>query len=619
MNEIHLAPGDIVEVSGERCEIVSWRSLNEVEVKNLSDKSIRTVSPALFKKPQSTQEHSSLSFDMLTEEQKLLAKKRYDIILPLLDKIGSDKKTSAENIAVRQDLSVRTIYVWLARFRRTGKISSLVDLRSTAKSRCSRLPRKQLAIIDRVAREYYETPQKPAIVRAIEKVLISCKDAKIALPGKRAIRQHILMRDPQKAFEHREGRKAAHDRFGAVYGEFPGADYPLSVVQIDHTKVDVELVDDIEKRPIGRPNITIALDVFSRAVLGYFVSFENSSLLTTGLCLEHAMFPKDDWLESLNIKHSWPVWGKPVCLHLDNAMEFRSHGLEDFCGEYGVRLEYRPVKTPHYGGHVERIIRTINERVKTIPGATFSNVRQKGEYASTKQSVITLKDFQQWLGTYITGAYLNQPHSKIGMTPLEKWTQGIRGTENRPGVGVPPILADRTHVRTLLLPTDERVIQRDGIEFKYIKYFSDVLYALFAETRAKQQRKKIRIKYDPRDITSIKVLDEDRKEWFDIPCRGQALPALSLWQWQDALNKTPKKDRNEKKILAVLKEMERIVKNAEKTTKKQRRLNQRLRDANEGETTEKPLKVLPSSDKLESSTENFVPTEKVQVYKSRFL
>ena len=471
MNEIHLEPGDVVEVSGERYEIVSWRSLNEVEVKNLNDKSVRTFSPALFKKPQSTQRHSSLSFDMLTDEQKLLAKKRYDIILPLLDKIGCDQKTSAENAAVQHGFSVRTIYAWLARFRRTGKISSLIDLRSTAKSRCSRLTKKQLATIDRVAREYYETPQKPAIARAIEKVLIASKDTKIAAPGKRAIRQHILMRNPQKAFECREGRKAAHDRFGAVYGEFPGADYPLSVVQIDHTRVDVELLDDIEKRPIGRPNITIALDVFSRAVLGYFLSLENPSLLTTGLCLEHAMFPKDDWLDNLNINNSWPVWGKPVCLHLDNAMEFRSHGLEDFCGEYGVRLEYRPVKKPNYGGHIERIIRTINERVKTAPGATFSNVRQKGEYDSTKRAVMTLKDFQQWLGTYITGGYLNKTRSKIGMTPLEKWTQGIRGTENRPGVGIPPILADRTHVRTLLLPTDERVIQRDGIEFKYIKYF----------------------------------------------------------------------------------------------------------------------------------------------------
>ena len=41
------------------------------------------------------------------------------------------------------------------------------------------------------------------------------------------------------------------------------------MVRIDHTVVDVMVVDDHERRPIGRPYLTIAIDVFSRAVLGF--------------------------------------------------------------------------------------------------------------------------------------------------------------------------------------------------------------------------------------------------------------------------------------------------------------------------------------------------------------
>ena len=48
----------------------------------------------------------------------------------------------------------------------------------------------------------------------------------------------------------REGRKAAHDKYGSIKGSFPGADAPLAVVQIDHTLLDIMVVDEemISKR-----------------------------------------------------------------------------------------------------------------------------------------------------------------------------------------------------------------------------------------------------------------------------------------------------------------------------------------------------------------------------------
>jgi putative transposase len=35
-------------------------------------------------------------------------------------------------------------------------------------------------------------------------------------------------------------------------GRFRGADFPLAIVQIDHTPMDVILVDDVDSQPIGR-------------------------------------------------------------------------------------------------------------------------------------------------------------------------------------------------------------------------------------------------------------------------------------------------------------------------------------------------------------------------------
>jgi putative transposase len=90
----------------------------------------------------------------------------------------------------------------------------------------------------------------------------------------------------------REGRKAARDRFAAVKTEFPGADAPLAVVQIDHTLLDIIVLDEEMRLPIGRPWLTLAIDVFSRMVFGYHLSLDAPSSFAVGLCLCHGMLDK---------------------------------------------------------------------------------------------------------------------------------------------------------------------------------------------------------------------------------------------------------------------------------------------------------------------------------------
>jgi putative transposase len=46
--------------------------------------------------------------------------------------------------------------------------------------------------------------------------------------------------------------------------------------------------------------------------------------------------------------------------------------------EYGIRIDYRPPGTPHFGGHIERLIGTTMGAVHLLPGTTFSNVAEKG-------------------------------------------------------------------------------------------------------------------------------------------------------------------------------------------------------------------------------------------------
>jgi hypothetical protein len=61
----------------------------------------------------------------------------------------------------------------------------------------------------------------------------------------------------------------------------------MDLVQIDHTWMDVVVVDREWRLPIGRPWLTLAIDVASRAVAGFSVSLEAPWALSVSLVLSH--------------------------------------------------------------------------------------------------------------------------------------------------------------------------------------------------------------------------------------------------------------------------------------------------------------------------------------------
>lgn len=48
------------------------------------------------------------------------------------------------------------------------------------------------------------------------------------------------------------------------------------------------------------------------------------------------------------------------------SASFRSEALRRGCEQYGIAIDYRPVRTPHYGGHIERLIGTMMGKVHRI-------------------------------------------------------------------------------------------------------------------------------------------------------------------------------------------------------------------------------------------------------------
>jgi putative transposase len=189
-------------------------------------------------------------------------------------------------------------------------------------------------------------------------------------------------------------------------------------------------VDERDRQPVGRPYLTAAIDVYSGCLLGMVVTLEPPSAVSVGLCLARVCSDKRPWLEGLGLGEDWPMGGKPRLLYLDNAAEFKSEALRRGCEQHGIRLDYRPVGRPHYGGIVERVIGTAMAQVRELPGTTISSPVERRTYDSEKTAALTLREVECWLALAVV-AYHGTVHSGLAQTPAARWAQGITASGNR--------------------------------------------------------------------------------------------------------------------------------------------------------------------------------------------
>ena len=217
-------------------------------------------------------------------------------------------------------------------------------------------------------------------------------------------------------------------------------------------------------------------------------------------------------------------------LHLDNAKEFHSEALRRGCEQYGIAIDYRPVRTPHYGGHIERLIGTMMGKVHLLPGTTFSDVRAKGDLDPQKTAAMTVDELERWLAHAIAGIYHRTVHRALGVTPLAAWQRGILGDADAPGRGEPVAVPDERRLLIDFLPIERRLIRREGVSLHSIHYWSNVLPTWIGE------RQKMIVRYDPRDLSRVYLLAPDGR-YYDLTYRDVRRPPITLWEHRLALKR----------------------------------------------------------------------------------
>ena len=457
-----------------------------------------------------------------------------DAIDPLLLKSGRSLK-AVTAVAEQMQVSVPTVYRRLNKFLLTGQLSSFLPPLRTGGAGKSRVSEEvELVIQDRIE-HFYLTAQKPSVADTLVEIRRICSNNGLPLPSRNTLLLRLERIDKEQRVKRREGARAAR-QFKALKGNIPDADWPLSIVQIDHTKMPVMIVDDEHRKPISRAWVTLAIDCFSRVCPGMYISLDPPSAMSAGMCISHAILPKAKWLHKMGIADvSWPFYGVMDVLHMDNAREFRGNMLKVACAEYDIDLHLRPVKRPEYGAYIERLMGTLTQKLKTVKGATFSGPKEKGEYDAEGNACMTLDELEEWL-VLMLAQYHKEFHSGIGTTPEEKWREGIQGTKTQKGRGIPALRLDEEKLRIDFMPFEERAVYDYGVVIDEVHYFADVLrpWMNSKDPDHPKEGRRFRFRRDPRDISVLYFYDPDLLRYYPIPYRDTSLPPVSIWELRAA-------------------------------------------------------------------------------------
>jgi putative transposase len=534
------------------------------------------------------------------EEEWQAAVERFEILKPLIT-MDRAKRTLTDIKRAARVLGRHpvTVYRWIENYKRCERLSVFLRKRRSDRG-TSRLSSNVETIIDTAIKSVYLTAEKPTMTALTEEVYLQCFKNKIKKkPAPNTIRARILALSDHLRVEKREGKKRAAEKYEPIKGHFPGADRPLAVAQIDHTPMDVIVVDEEHRQPIQRPLLTVVIDVYSRMVLGFAIYLEKPSAFTTGLAIAHAVLPKEDWLAGVGVQAEWPCWGKMRTIHCDNAKEFRGTVIGRACQDHDIAVEHRPPREPRYGGHIERGFGTWLTRARRLKGTTFSNVEQKGDYDSEGRAIMTRAELEKWFTIYVAKVYANSYHSGIKTTPLAKYKEGILGTADRSGSGLPDRVAEPTAFMLDFMPFEERTIQEYGVVIDHIFFWDDALrpWIHARDPEDSKRPRKFTFRIIPRDMREVYFRDPTSNTYIPIPYRDRTRPPVSRWEIQAAekrLREAGYARVDEVLIFQAVEEMRRLEQESEHKTKKARRARE-MRHRPPRQPSATPVKPSPGT------------------------
>ncbi|GAA3528400.1 Mu transposase C-terminal domain-containing protein [Zobellella aerophila] len=412
----------------------------------------------------------------------------------------------------------RTLVRWWKLYSSSGyELASLIPKHGGKGNRKSKADANAEVFLDR-AIERYLVKERPSIAKVYRYYADSIRLANQHLEGERikalsyyGFYNRVKELPPYEVAVARYGKFIADQKFNAIGAHIP-PERILEKVEIDHTALDLILLDDKLLIPLGRPCLTLLVDCYSHCIIGFYIGFEGASYDSVRKALLHSIKPKTYVHDRYPcIEHDWPCYGKPEILVVDNGAEFWSESLELVCLEMGINIQPNKRRTPWHKPLVERNFGIVNNMLlDDIPGKTFSDILTKAGYNPEKDAIMRFSTFIEHFHQWVIDKYHNSADSRKRYIPALLWNKGFQS--------LPPAKIsgeDLKKLEVIIGLSAYRKLRRGGIHIHCLRYDSEELSHYRKNNSPKDS---VLVKTNTDDLSSVHVYLKGMDGYLQVPC-----------------------------------------------------------------------------------------------------
>lgn len=267
----------------------------------------------------------------------------------------------------------------------------------------------------------------------------------------------------------REGARAAYPikaprTTGGLHLEQgpPEGDSPFARVHIDHMISDTFCRRMNSTQLLGKPWLSIAIDAFTRWVLGLWISILPPSHASVMMVLRDIVR-----------RH-----GKlPSLVVTDGGSDLKAKRVAKFLATYRSEHALRPASEPRFGNPIERLNLDINHHLTKV-WLGSNEILKKPRMSSSSHdpralSYLTVPMLAAHVEELLFRRYPDKPHAGLQCTVNEF----LRSTAITQGTawGIPVVFDEQLVFRTLAQPHKHGGLmrQRDGIRLNSYNYYAD--------------------------------------------------------------------------------------------------------------------------------------------------
>ena len=360
---------------------------------------------------------------------------------------------------------------WIRTYKRNGSMAySVVDKRGIKKAR-RRISTKVNDVLDEMIQKHYLKLRGESIQtthRFLEREIraISMNEGQdLICPSLSTVHRRVNELPKMLVDQHRYGSAYAKNKWRySMHGD--QSTRIMERVEVDHTMLDIWVLDPITGLPLGRPWVTILIDRYSGYILGLHVSFYGPSASTIASALRMSIEPKDLLCQAIpGLQNSWTVYGVAELYVMDNGKEMHSHRFRRIGWELQTDFIYNPVRQPWLKSSIER---TMMEVCRILPaqGRVHTPIKNSLAPDPKKTATVLFDDLCEGLLIWAVDVYPLRINRSTLTRPIDLWNEGLQST---PPVALPHSTENLDITMGISM---ERVVSGDGMTYQYMGYNS---------------------------------------------------------------------------------------------------------------------------------------------------